>query len=1191
MEDCNSEPSHVADGAAEVDVSDMMSTLVSLHTCADFFQLTEFNKALHKTTPGGKLARIFTKAERRNATSVSLDQMLRHQFEPLPAPLLRSCSGTYQAKALKAFSLVLRFSEDQCLTMDQALEAAQKLLLMAMRHSEVKDELYMQLLKQLRGNPDAASRLQLWQLFHLLAATTPPSKTFGTLLSDFVREAADNDEENGEVKFRAVLVSKILKRSLRSGGRKWVPSIEEIRAALVQERLKSVVYFLDDTCEEVTFDIATTVLEAVEQIAEIIDLAHYHSFSLFESRSSEEQGDEFILLDDQSYMADVLNELKQNAHRIGRLVFKKRMFRASDENIVEPQFLTLCYIQVQHDYLLSHYPVVYNDAAQLCALQLFAEFGSQLPGEDRMLRKAIDRYTLRDVKRMGTREEWNADVLFRFNTMKFASAEKARYSFLSILRSLPYGQSSFFPVGRMDDPIGLLPPKIVLGVNNRGVHFFRPVPSEYLHTVELRDIMQFGSSKSAVFFKMRVCSLMHTFKFETRHGEDICMALQTHINDIMVQRYAALPDSPSRQQEQWLSVQEERRMEESHQEMQKEDMLFVQTREQLLREHERNIRERDQLIGQLGEAHEKTVQLQKEKREITECMDVIEQDIHQLQSQLAEQSRLVEESHDADIDATAHVGVEETLVKCLDDAPVEELERMLEVEEEWREKVANRQRALRSAREYFFQRQEERCLEIQEWKDALFDVESDGRSRVNLQEGRIVALEKEVARAKMRYQETQSQLEATAVLCTELSELKTLAADVQQRDAVQAEIIERQKEQLQSLEQLYKREQLLRKKLYNSIEDQKGSIRVYARVRSILPREIEQGQQFVLRFPDDISLAHQWKREDGAREYFFDGVFHPSATQEDVFHDSRDLVQSSIDGYNVCLFAYGQTGSGKTYTIFGTPENPGLTPRGIKELFRLLHHNAEKLRFCVRCTMLELYQDSFRDLLLSKSPSPEGRAAKKLEIRKENNMVHVQGATTVEVQSLEECMAVYEEGQRHRRVASTRLNIASSRSHLIMSLVIETTDLQTQVHTRGKLSFVDLAGSERNKKSGSAGEQLKEAQAINKSLSALGDVISSLARGDPHIPYRNHRLTMLMSDSLGGNAKTLMFVNVSPTDANLNETQNSLQYATRVRTIKNEASKQSDEALTEMKKRLAFWKDMALDGHQEDVRRMIEPFL
>jgi len=161
----------------------------------------------------------------------------------------------------------------------------------------------------------------------------------------------------------------------------------------------------------------------------------------------------------------------------------------------------------------------------------------------------------------------------------------------------------------------------------------------------------------------------------------------------------------------------------------------------------------------------------------------------------------------------------------------------------------------------------------------------------------------------------------------------------------------------------------------------------------------------------------------------------------------------------------------------------------------------------------------------------------------------------IPVSSADAALALIEEGLAKRHTAGTAMNRESSRSHLIISLVVEATNLQTQSQARGKLSFVDLAGSERVKKSGSTGENLKEAQAINKSLSALGDVISALASEQPHIPYRNHKLTMLMSDSLGGNAKTLMFVNVSPSDANLDESQNSLTYATRVRTIKNDARK------------------------------------
>lgn len=143
-----------------------------------------------------------------------------------------------------------------------------------------------------------------------------------------------------------------------------------------------------------------------------------------------------------------------------------------------------------------------------------------------------------------------------------------------------------------------------------------------------------------------------------------------------------------------------------------------------------------------------------------------------------------------------------------------------------------------------------------------------------------------------------------------------------------------------------------------------------------------------------------------------------------------------------------------------------------------------------------------------------------------------------------------------------------------MSFIIETTNLQTQALNRGKLSFIDLAGSERIKSSQVVGDGLKEAQSTNKSLSALGDVISALASDHGHIPYRNHKLTMLMSDSLGGTAKTLMFVNVSPTDVNLEETKNSLFYASRVRSIKNNPNKAlNDKECERLKKLRGRWYD------------------
>ncbi|KAJ9146819.1 hypothetical protein P3X46_029043 [Hevea brasiliensis] len=181
--------------------------------------------------------------------------------------------------------------------------------------------------------------------------------------------------------------------------------------------------------------------------------------------------------------------------------------------------------------------------------------------------------------------------------------------------------------------------------------------------------------------------------------------------------------------------------------------------------------------------------------------------------------------------------------------------------------------------------------------------------------------------------------------------------------------------------------------------------------------------------------------------------------------------------------------------------------------------------------MVELYQDTLVDLLLPKNVKPL-----KLDIKKDSKMI---------------LQNIIRRGSARRHTPGTQVNEESSRSHLILSIVIESSDLQTQSVAKGKLSFVDLAGSERVKKSGSSGSHLKEAQSINKSLLALGDVTNALSSGGQHIPYRNHKLTMLMSDSLGG----------------LHQ---------RVRSIVNDPSKNvSSKEMTRLKKLVAYWKEQA----------------
>lgn len=362
------------------------------------------------------------------------------------------------------------------------------------------------------------------------------------------------------------------------------------------------------------------------------------------------------------------------------------------------------------------------------------------------------------------------------------------------------------------------------------------------------------------------------------------------------------------------------------------------------------------------------------------------------------------------------------------------------------------------------------------------------------------------------------------------------------------------REENKSLSDNYNSERILRKKYYNMIEDMKGKIRVYCRARPLSGSEKERGNYSVIKSPDEYTVVVETPR--GPKDFQYDQVFTPDHGQEKVFEDTNNLIQSAVDGYNVCIFAYGQTGSGKTYTMIGDKElkSPGIAPRAMTAIFTLMDEQKSKFSFRVHCYMLELYNDRLIDLL-----APHGKDPAKLDIKKDKKgLVFVQGSVMMEAATKDELWSIFESGSENRHVASTKMNAESSRSHLILGIVIESTNLTSGAVVKGKISLVDLAGSERAAKTGATAEQLKEAQSINKSLSALGDVISALSSEQQFIPYRNNKLTMLMQDSLGGNAKTLMFVNISPADYNTDETVTSLTYASRVKLITNDAQKNSE---------------------------------
>merc|ERR1719231_943758 len=241
----------------------------------------------------------------------------------------------------------------------------------------------------------------------------------------------------------------------------------------------------------------------------------------------------------------------------------------------------------------------------------------------------------------------------------------------------------------------------------------------------------------------------------------------------------------------------------------------------------------------------------------------------------------------------------------------------------------------------------------------------------------------------------------------------------------------------------------------------------------------------------------------------------------------------------------------------GVPGNEGLTPRCVSTLFERLEEQSMTLTYQVSCYFVELYNDGLVDLL-QKVYYPKEKP-KKLDIKlNKKKQVYVKNAEVRPAADANEMMTLFAKGNAARHVGATKMNAQSSRSHSIFSILVETTAKTTGKTNSGKLSLIDLAGSERAAKTGATPEQLKEANSINKSLSCLGDVISALTDGDSYIPYRNNKLTLLMQDSLGGNAKTLMFVNFSPADYNADETNGSLGYGTRVKAIKNKAVVGSD---------------------------------
>ncbi|KAK7342561.1 hypothetical protein VNO80_25516 [Phaseolus coccineus] len=346
----------------------------------------------------------------------------------------------------------------------------------------------------------------------------------------------------------------------------------------------------------------------------------------------------------------------------------------------------------------------------------------------------------------------------------------------------------------------------------------------------------------------------------------------------------------------------------------------------------------------------------------------------------------------------------------------------------------------------------------------------------------------------------------------------------------------------------------LRKKLHNTILELKGNIRVFCRVRPLLADESCSTEGKIFSYPTSMETSGRAidLAQNGQKHAFtFDKVFTPEASQEEVFVEISQLVQSALDGYKVCIFAYGQTGSGKTYTMMGRPGHPeekGLIPRSLEQIFQTKQsQQPQGWKYEMQVSMLEIYNETIRDLISTTTRVENGTPGKQYTIKHDaNGNTQVSDLTVVDVQSAKEVAFLLNQAANSRSVGKTQMNEQSSRSHFVFTLRIYGVNESTDQQVQGVLNLIDLAGSERLSKSGSTGDRLKETQAINKSLSSLSDVIFALAKKEDHVPFRNSKLTYLLQPCLGGDSKTLMFVNISPDPSSVGESLCSLRFASRV---------------------------------------------
>ncbi|CAI5958825.1 unnamed protein product [Closterium sp. NIES-64] len=476
------------------------------------------------------------------AEQYTVRDMFSFQQDAIPTAMLR-ISGVLHEPATRLFNDVLRFMgvhEGKMLSRAEEVALVARVFLDLGKEPPLRDELFLQLWKQTRGNEYKASCLKVWELMRLCAGVFPPTTTVAGPLSEYFSSLV-SDEAGDEAIREAVLAAwKALDHGLKHGPRRCVPGQDEVLSLLTHTPLSVPVYLCDDTLENIPSSAVTTIGEAMQLLLQRLHVTDTTSFALFTCRIYKSMGAthsdptiDHVPLDPEAYVSDVMAEYVKAARGslvACKLLLKKRFFKTDDALVADLQHVRLCYAQLRYDYLTNHYLVTVEGAVVLAALQIAGEIGV-IANPETALEWSIQmkRSIPKIVSRLHSKDEWMNLILEPYRTLWSLDHEATMREFVRILLEIPQGGSVFFDLRTEEDTANYFPKHVIVGVNHNGLHFLDAEIRSVIHQAELRELAEYAGQPVRIFFSMTLQDELHSFEFATTGGDEICFLLDIHI--------------------------------------------------------------------------------------------------------------------------------------------------------------------------------------------------------------------------------------------------------------------------------------------------------------------------------------------------------------------------------------------------------------------------------------------------------------------------------------------------------------------------------------------------------------------------------------------------------------------------------------------------------------------------------------